>query len=213
MWRSRPDRGCVQIQCQETAVRPHRTEVAAQTYHIQVGLLGFLLSQLQWHSIERIPPPTPSSPLKFSPAVVLIFVIYAISVDLRVFPENSFWTHSHQASVLYDEQKATQANVQLNLITYNTQHRPSSLNPATAALSPTKHVTQMGTERTCTRDIIANFMTHKHNLWHAAPWLIMYRTSWCSYIIFCEVRSPTCVIFYTYYVVACPQRHVSWDNP
>lgn len=37
MWGSWPDRGRIQIQRQETAVRPHRTEVAAQTYHVQVG--------------------------------------------------------------------------------------------------------------------------------------------------------------------------------
>lgn len=36
-----PNRGCVQIKCQETTVRPHGTEVATQTYHIQVGGFSF----------------------------------------------------------------------------------------------------------------------------------------------------------------------------
>ena len=37
MWGPRPARRGVQIQCPEKAVRPHRAEVAAQAYHIQVG--------------------------------------------------------------------------------------------------------------------------------------------------------------------------------
>lgn len=41
MWGSWPNRGCVQIKCQETTVRPHGTEVATQTYHIQVGGFSF----------------------------------------------------------------------------------------------------------------------------------------------------------------------------
>lgn len=43
MWCSWSVWGCIQIQRQETAICPHRTEVAAQAYHVQVGgLLRFL---------------------------------------------------------------------------------------------------------------------------------------------------------------------------
>ena len=52
---SGPDGRCSEIQCQETAVRPHRTEVATQTYHIQVGVFEFIDNMsINWKNEDTV---------------------------------------------------------------------------------------------------------------------------------------------------------------